>query len=91
MTFGELEQALLNEQTILVNSLKDLPEKRAKSLHSLNESLGKIRQGYLPLTADSQRNLTFSISDNTYSLLQRSLNRQKKLLSLYRKQYSKSK
>lgn len=91
MTFGELEQALLNEQTILVNSLKDLPERRAKALHSLNESLGKIRQGYLPPTADSQRNLTFSISDNTYSLLQRSLNRQKKLLSLYRKQNLKSK
>lgn len=90
MTFRELELALLNEQTNFCQSLKEQPERRAKALQGIEKILGKIRSGYPAPTAESQRDLAFRISDETYSDLQRSLNRQKKLLSLYRKQFTKT-
>lgn len=98
MTYGDLLDLLQSEHQSFEKSLKDILQ-RDRSLRNLqrliNETQGKIRQAQLPLTADSpitseERSKELTITDETYANLQRSLNRQKKILSIYRKNQKRS-
>lgn len=90
MNLNELREALSNEQRNFDSSLKEVLEKRVQLQKRLDELLGKKRTAYSPLTAEAEASKAVPISDTTYSELQRSLNRQKKLLSFYRKQFNKN-